>query len=111
LVFADSTPAVPDTFTYRRKASGRISTEKHVAKIESVGSQAATVNVNSTGKNFVQVIPGPDPGGLGSTAKDNSYNCDGNSRIQSLGRRRQAPDLSHQAQAPEVTTAGSASEN
>lgn len=77
LVFPDSTPANPDTFTYRGSASAHISTANGVAKIETLDTQAAVVNVASAGRNFVQKIPGLGPGGLGSTANNNAYTCAG----------------------------------
>jgi hypothetical protein len=77
LVFPDSTPANPDTFTYRGNASAHISTANGVAKIETLDQQAAVVHVASAGRKFVQKIPGLGPGGLGSTANNNAYTCAG----------------------------------
>jgi|GEM_PF-3321044 hypothetical protein len=77
LVFPDSTPANPDTFTYRGNASAHISTANGVAKIETLDQQAAVVHLASAGRKFVQKIPGLGPGGLGSTANNNAYTCAG----------------------------------
>jgi hypothetical protein len=79
LVFADSTPAAPDTFTYRGTASAHISTANGVAKIESVDESKVVINVNAGGHKFVQKAPNLGPGGLGSTANNNAYTCAGDS--------------------------------
>jgi len=79
IVFNDSTPAVPDTFTYKGAASGHIATEKKIARIESIEKAGVTNDVATAGRNFRMKLPGLGPGGLGSTANNNSYTCTENS--------------------------------
>jgi hypothetical protein len=98
IAFYDSTSANPDTYTYRGTASGRISTENKVAKLESIEQSAVTNHQISVGQSFNLKIVGLGPGGLGTTANDNNYTCTENSLEYktsiSIGARRGRPDYS-----------------
>jgi hypothetical protein len=67
--------------TYRGTASARISTSDGSAKIESIDSQEVLVQIWQAGGPTADDLFGPvsglGPGGLGGTASDNKYKCEG----------------------------------
>jgi len=68
--------------TYRGTAIGLIATANGVATIERVERAEVTMQLWDSGgeRKFRPVrLPGLGPGGLGSTARDNAYVCDGDS--------------------------------